>query len=777
MDLLIVESPAKAKTLGKYLGKDFSVLSSYGHVRSLPSESGSVDPDKEFAMHYEVMSRSAKHVEAIVKKVKDVDTIYLATDPDREGEAISWHILEILKKKKALKPTSKVKRVVFHEITKKAVLDAVSNPRDIDMSLVDAQQARLALDYLVGFTLSPVLWRKLPGSRSAGRVQSVALRLIVEREEEVERFKTQEYWSIEAEFGNKKNETFLATLVEYKGEKLEKLTIENKETAYNIIDVLNKKHYSISEIEKKKSTRNPSPPFTTSTLIQEAARKFGFSAKKTSMVAQKLYEGIEIAGEAKGLITYMRTDSVNLSDEAVTDIRGEIEKSFGKNYIPSAARFYKTKSKNAQEAHEAIRPTNITLKPSEIKQYLETDFYKLYELIWKRTIACQMRSAELDVTSVIIKDDDKIGTFRASGSIITFDGFLKIYREDKDDEDEEKTNLLPNLKQGEDLNLENLNGEQHFTQPPPRYTEASLVKKLEELGIGRPSTYPSILSILQERNYVVLEKKRFVPEVRGRIVSAFLVLNFAKYVEYSFTANLENALDDVANGEKLWKAVLKEFWSEFKPKTEEVLKYKNQDVLASLENHLRHFLFPDSPDEVKCPKCSNGTLHLRLGSFGSFIGCSNYPQCDYIQNLGASGNQQEGDEGKDEKIKAEAPQVIGVDEKSGKEIFLKKGPYGHYLQIGEDSLKKRVSLPKMFSPENVDLKIAEFLFSLPKILGKHPETGEEIKLGIGKFGPYVQRGKNFTSVKEKNLMEIDLPQALDIISASANKPKKTFKKK
>ncbi|MBA8667008.1 type I DNA topoisomerase [Holosporaceae bacterium 'Namur'] len=777
MDLLIVESPAKAKTLGKYLGKDFSVLSSYGHVRSLPSESGSVDPDKEFAMHYEVMSRSAKHVEAIVKKVKDVDTVYLATDPDREGEAISWHILEILKKKKALKPTSKVKRVVFHEITKKAVLDAVSNPRDIDMSLVDAQQARLALDYLVGFTLSPVLWRKLPGSRSAGRVQSVALRLIVEREEEVERFKTQEYWSIEAEFGNKKNETFPATLVEYKGEKLEKLTIENKETAYNIIDVLNKKHYSISEIEKKKSTRNPSPPFTTSTLIQEAARKFGFSAKKTSMVAQKLYEGIEIAGEAKGLITYMRTDSVNLSDEAVTDIRGEIEKSFGKNYIPSAARFYKTKSKNAQEAHEAIRPTNITLKPSEIRQYLETDFYKLYELIWKRTIACQMRSAELDVTSVIVKDDDKIGTFRASGSIITFDGFLKVYREDKDDEDEEKTNLLPNLKQGEDLNLENLNGEQHFTQPPPRYTEASLVKKLEELGIGRPSTYPSILSILQERNYVVLEKKRFMPEVRGRIVSAFLVLNFAKYVEYGFTANLENALDDVANGEKLWKAVLKEFWSEFKPKTEEVLKYKNQDVLASLENHLRGFLFPDSSDEVKCPKCSNGTLHLRLGSFGSFIGCSNYPQCDYIQNLGASGNQQEGDEGKDEKIKAEAPQVIGIDEKSGKEIFLKKGPYGHYLQIGEDSLKKRVSLPKMFSPENVDLKIAEFLFSLPKILGKHPETGEEIKLGIGKFGPYVQRGKNFTSVKEKNLMEIDLPQALDIISANANKPKKTFKKK
>ncbi|KIE05587.1 DNA topoisomerase 1 [Candidatus Jidaibacter acanthamoeba] len=777
MDLLIVESPAKAKTLGKYLGKDFSVLSSYGHVRSLPSESGSVDPDKEFAMHYEVMSKSAKHVEAIVKKVKDVDTIYLATDPDREGEAISWHILEILKKKKALKPTSKVKRVVFHEITKKAVLDAVSNPRDIDMSLVDAQQARLALDYLVGFTLSPVLWRKLPGSRSAGRVQSVALRLIVEREEEVERFKTQEYWSIEAEFAAKKNETFLATLVEYKGEKLEKLTIGDKETAYNIIDVLNKKHYSISEIEKKKSTRNPSPPFTTSTLIQEAARKFGFSAKKTSMVAQKLYEGIEIAGEAKGLITYMRTDSVNLSDEAVTDIRGEIEKSFGKNYIPSAARFYKTKSKNAQEAHEAIRPTNIALKPSEIRQYLETDFYKLYELIWKRTIACQMRSAELDITSVIIKDDDKIGTFRASGSIITFDGFLKVYREDKDDEDEEKTNLLPNLKQGEDLNLENLNGEQHFTQPPPRYTEASLVKKLEELGIGRPSTYPSILSILQERNYVVLEKKRFVPEVRGRIVSAFLVLNFAKYVEYGFTANLENALDDVANGEKLWKAVLKEFWSEFKPKTEEVLKYKNQDVLANLENHLRGFLFPDSPGEVKCPKCSNGTLHLRLGSFGSFIGCSNYPQCDYIQNLGASGNQQEGDEGKDEKIKAEAPQVIGVDEKSGKEIFLKKGPYGHYLQIGEDSLKKRVSLPKMFSPENVDLKIAEFLFSLPKILGKHPETGEEIKLGIGKFGPYVQRGKNFTSVKEKNLMEIDLPQALDIISASANKPKKTFKKK
>ncbi len=772
MDLLIVESPAKAKTLGKYLGKDFAVLSSYGHVRSLPSETGSVEPDKDFAMHYEVLSKSGKHVDAIVKQVKNTDTIYLATDPDREGEAISWHILEILKKKRALNSNSKVKRVVFHEITKKAVLDAVSKPRDIDMSLVNAQQARLALDYLVGFTLSPVLWRKLPGSRSAGRVQSVALRLVVEREEEIERFKTQEYWSIEAEFANKKQEVFPATLIQYKGEKLEKFSIPNKETSDNIIEVLGKKQYSITEIEKKKATRNPSPPFTTSTLIQEAARKLGFSAKKTSMVAQKLYEGVDISGEARGLITYMRTDSVNLSEEAIAGIRDEIEDSFGKKYVPSSARIYKTKSKNAQEAHEAIRPTNISLKPSDIKQYLEADHYKLYELIWKRTIACQMKSAELDITSINIEDADKIAVFRATGSIITFDGFFKVYKEDKDDEDDEKTNLLPLLEQGEDLNLEKLIGEQHFTQPPPRYTEASLVKKLEELGIGRPSTYPTIISILQQRNYVAFDKKRFIPEVRGRIVSAFLVLYFPQYVEYNFTANLESALDDIADGEKAWKSVLRDFWDKFKPKTEEVLQFKNQDILANLENHLRDFLFPStSNSEVKCPKCSDGTLHLRLGSFGSFIGCNRYPGCDYIQNLTLA--RQEDGEAPEEKTKRDAPQIVGTDTKSGKEIYLKKGPYGLYLQIGEDSLKKRVSLPSMFSPDSVDLNIAEFLFSLPKILGKHPETNEEIKLGIGKFGPYIQQGKTFISVRKENLMQINLERALEIALSNAKKPKAT----
>jgi DNA topoisomerase-1 len=774
MDLLIVESPAKAKTLGKYLGKDFQVLSSYGHVRALPSETGSVKPEEDFTMQYEVLDKATRHVDSIVKTVKKAENIYLATDPDREGEAISWHIAEILRLKKAIPSKDKMKRIVFHEITKKAVLDALTHARDIDMNLVNAQQARLALDYLVGFTLSPILWRKLPGSRSAGRVQSVALRLVVEREEEIEKFKTQEYWDIEGDFKNTKGASFQATLTHYKKEKLEKFSIPNEATANDIVKELENRKYSITAIEKKKAARNPSPPFTTSTLIQEAARKFGFSAKKTAQVAQKLYEGVEINGEATGLITYMRTDSVNLSSDAVASIRQKIEKDFSSKYLPDSPRMYKTKSKNAQEAHEAIRPTNIFLAPQDIRKFLEDDFYKLYELIWRRTMACQMKGAELDVTTATIEDEDKMAAFRATGSIIVFDGFYKIYKESKDDEEDEQGKLLPPLEKGELTELIKLAGEQHFTQPPPRFTEASLVKKLEELGIGRPSTYPAILSILQERKYVKLEKKRFFPEARGRIVNAFLVLYFKKYVEYNFTATLEDSLDDVANGEKTWKAILKDFWQDFKPATEDVGKIKNQDIVVNLEQYLKSFLFKDTnEDNGTCPKCNTGKLNLRLGSFGAFIGCTHYPNCDYISNLTEVATESEEVA---KPVTGEYPKVIGKDPNSGQDIQLKKGPYGLYLQIGPDSEKKRVSIPKNFTLEQVNQQVAEFLFSLPKLLGKHPETNEDIKIGIGKFGPYIQYGKNYASIKRGDLINIDLPIALEIIEENQRKPK-TVKKK
>lgn len=777
MDLLIVESPAKAKTINKYLGKGFQVLSSYGHVRGLPSEKGAVDPNLDFKMHFSILDKAKEKVDVIIEKVKKANRIFLATDPDREGEAISWHILEILREGKVIENGKTVKRVTFNEITKKAVTEALKSPRDIDMDLVCAQQARQALDYLVGFTLSPVLWRKLPGSKSAGRVQSVALRLIVEREEEIDKFKIEEYWAIDAEFEKDKKHKFKASLAYIDQKRLNKFAFGNKKAAYDTIAAIRELDYKVYNIEKKRVSRNPSPPFTTSTLIQEASRKLGFSAKKTSQVAQKLYEGISIKGDTIGLITYMRTDSVTLSSDAVTMIRKKIENGYGKDYLPSSPRIYKTKAKNAQEAHEAIRPTNIDVEPKAIKNELSDEQYRLYDLIWKRTVACQMRSAELDVTSVDIASDDKYAIFRATGSIIVFDGFYKLYKESVDDSDDEESKILPPLSLEENLKLAEINGNQHFTQPPPRFTEASLVKKLEELGIGRPSTYPNIISILQERQYVLIDKKRFMPEVKGRVVTAFLKLYFAKYVSYDFTANMEEALDNVASGLKPSKLLLEEFWKDFKLKADEVSKNQNQDITKEVEKVLSYFLFKEDK-EHKCPKCKDGELSLKLGSFGAFLGCSNYPRCDYNRALVAVDNKDKAHNAEEAKDEFKLPKIIGA--LNGEEVVLKKGPYGIYLQLGPDNLKRRSAIPSLWKPEQVDLKIAEFLLSLPKEVGLHPETGKTIKLSIGKFGPYLQYDGKFCSIKGVDLMDVDLNKAVEIIKMSTDKHttvKKTMKGK
>ncbi|RZI47758.1 type I DNA topoisomerase [Rickettsiales endosymbiont of Peranema trichophorum] len=791
MKLLIVESPSKAKTLNKYLGKEFVVLSSYGHIRGLPSAPGSVEPDAQFKMHYEMTDKSGEHVKRIVEQAKKAEMIYLATDPDREGEAISWHISEILRMKKAIQPSTTVKRIVFHEVTKKAILEALSHPKDIDMDLVHAQQARQALDYLVGFTLSPVLWRKLPGSKSAGRVQSVALRLISEREDEIDKFQIQEYWSIDALFASTEKdvqEHFSASLTHYKGQKLEKLSIGGSIQAESMLKDLEHNQYSVIDIQEKETARHPSPPFTTSTLIQEAARKLGFSAKHTSRVAQKLYEGIAIGTEVKGLITYMRTDSVNLAKEAIDSIRREIISLYGNERCAPSPRVYQTKSKNAQEAHEAIRPTDIALKPTSIQSYLDADQYKLYELIWKRTIACQMSSAKVNITTILISDQNNTGTFKATGSVVIFDGFYKVYQEGKDEADDEVKDRLPVLHKYEALNTLSMKANQHMTQPPPRYTEASLIKKLEELDIGRPSTYSSIISILQSRNYVALEKKRFIPEVRGRIVTAFLTLYFTKYVEYHFTANLEESLDNVANGQKDWRALLEDFWSDFHLKTKEVMTFDNQGIVTNLESHLQHFLFPPtnpSTDDqtaptTSCPKCKTGRLHLKMGKFGAFLGCDNYPTCTYAKNLDTTNT----DNATSESVKES--KLICVEEKSGKQILLKNGPYGYYLQFGEDATKKgtkkdslvrRVSLPKFLKPEDVTTDIAKSLLELPKILGKDSVTGQNIVLGIGKFGPYLECNKQYTSLRQMNIFEIDLNQAISLIAESAKKKKPAKKSK
>lgn len=774
MNLVIVESPSKAKTINKYLGKDYEVLASFGHVRDLPAKDGSVQPDNDFAMTYVTDADSQKHVTAIAKAAKTADVIYLATDPDREGEAISWHILEALREKKALKKDTQVHRVVFHEITKKAVVDAISNPRDIDMNLVNAQQARRALDYLVGFTLSPVLWRKLPGSRSAGRVQSVALRLICDRESEIEAFVNQEYWDIQAQMLASGSTPIRARLVEWQGKKLEKFDIPNENIAHEIEATLKTKSYKVASVEPKQVKRNPSAPFTTSTLQQEASRKLGFSAKKTMQLAQKLYEGLSIDGETVGLITYMRTDSTHLSGEAIGAARRMIEKQYGPQYVPESPRQYTSKAKNAQEAHEAIRPTDPARLPDHVRGSLEQDMFRLYELVWKRMVASQMASAILDQVTMEFTAHDNSATLRANGSTIQFDGFITLYRESHDDNDadDDESRILPNLTPGTSTEAKEILAKQHFTEPPPRFTEASLVKKLEELGIGRPSTYASIISVLQDREYVKLDKKRFTPESRGRLVNAFLVSFFERYVQFDFTAKVEEQLDEISAGEIDWKHVLRDFWESFSAKIEESKELRITDVLEMLNNTLESYIFPlknGKPDRI-CPVCHVGALSLRLGRYGAYVSCSNYPTCSYTREMSGSGG--EGGEGAPA---MEFPVMLGSDPKTGRPVSMRKGPYGIYVQIdptNEEEKPKRASLLKTMSPETVTLEMALSLLTLPRDLGTHPDTGKPILAGLGRFGPYLLHDGKYTTLKgDDDVLTVGINRAVIVISE--NKKGKT----
>ncbi|MEO9903262.1 type I DNA topoisomerase [Nisaea sp.] len=777
MKVVVVESPAKAKTINKYLGSDYKVLASYGHIRDLPSKDGSVDPDADFAMIWEAQPRAEKQIKEIANAVKGAESLFLATDPDREGEAISWHVQNVLSDRKALKGVD-VKRVVFHEITKRAVLDAIDNPRELDQDLVDAYLARRALDYLVGFTLSPVLWRKLPGSRSAGRVQSVALRLICEREAEIEAFRSEEYWTIDAAFRTKERKNFTARLTHLDGEKLQKFSINTEAAAKAAVERVQGGTYAVRSLEKKQTKRNPYPPFTTSTLQQEASRKLGFGASRTMQLAQKLYEGIDLGGETVGLITYMRTDGVQLSQDAVFAIRDDIGKNFGDRYLPNSPRMYKNKSKNAQEAHEAIRPTDVRRHPREMAARLDKDMARLYELIWKRTVACQMASAELDQTTVTIQAADNRAEFRATGSIITFDGFLKLYQETRDEptqssEQDEDGRLLPAVAEGEALSHEEPKPEQHFTQPPPRYSEASLVKGLEELGIGRPSTYASILQVLQDRNYVILDKRRFVPEDRGRLVTTFLSNFFTRYVQYNFTAELEDALDNIAEGTIAWKKVLTDFWKAFHEAVDKTKDLKISDVLTALDEELGPHFFPvdENGETVRgCPTCSDGRLGLKLGKFGAFIGCSNYPECKFTRQMTQAGD---GSEDGTADL-ANGPRILGKDPATGLDVSIRKGPYGTYVQLGEKTDEvpkpKRASLTKGMNPGDVTLEIALGLLALPREVGPNPESGEIILAGIGRYGPYLKIGSTYVSIPAgDDVLTIGINRAVDLI---ANNPKK-----
>ena len=748
--LLIVESPSKAKTLKKYLGSEFEVLASYGHVRDLIPKNGAVDPANNFAMKYDIIDRNSKHVDAIAKAVKSADSIYLATDPDREGEAISWHIAEILKDKKLLKNKT-LKRVEFNEITQTAVKHAIEHPRDIAMNLVNAQQARRALDYLVGFNLSPLLWKKIRRGLSAGRVQSPALRLIVERELEIEAFKSQEYWTIHLD-ALKHAHRFSAKLIQLNGEKIEQFSVINHDQQADIVGKLllaSTGKTTVSRVEKKQRSRSPAAPFTTSTLQQEAVRKLGFTTSRAMRVAQQLYEGVDIGSGTVGLITYMRTDSFSLAAEAVMSIRDYVKKNFEADYLPKSPIMYKTKAKNAQEAHEAIRPTDIFRTPASMRKYLNDEQFKLYEMIWKRSVACQMSPAKFDAVSVDLAVGSEANLFRASGQTLVFPGFIAVYMEGRDDDnDEDAEAKLPHLETGEILNVEKIYGDQHFTEPPPRYGEASLVKVLEEYGIGRPSTYASIISTLQDREYVLLDKKRFTPTDVGRVVNKFLTEHFTKYVDYDFTANLENALDSVAEGEREWIPLMDEFWQDF-----------NRQIhsKADVDRPGNELL-----DEA-CPKCGK-PLQKQLSRYGSFIGCTGYndtPKCDYKRSLNGVATV-----GTD-------PVVIGTDAGSGKEIYLMNGPYGPYLQVGvavegDKKKPKRVSIPKEIPLANVNIDIANMLLSLPRDLGLHPETGKKIIANIGRFGPYVNHDGKFKSIpKSESVFSIDLAGAVNLL-AQAN---------
>ncbi len=767
MNVVVVESPAKAKTINKYLGSDYKVLASFGHVRDLPAKDGSVRPDEDFAMSWEVDSNSAKRLADIVKALKDSDGLILATDPDREGEAISWHVLEVLRQKKALNGKT-VKRVAFNAITKKAVLDAIAHPRDIDEPLVDAYLARRALDYLVGFTLSPVLWRKLPGARSAGRVQSVALRLVCDREAEIERFVREEYWNIAALLKTPRNDSFTARLTALDGKKLGKLDIKNGEQAGAIRTMLESANFKAVSVEAKPTKRNPGPPFTTSTLQQAASGQLGFSASRTMQVAQRLYEGVDIGGETAGLITYMRTDGVQIAPEAINAARDAIAKSFGAKYVPEKPRYYSSKAKNAQEAHEAIRPTDFSRHPKDVRRFLDEDQARLYELIWKRAIASQMQAADIERTTVDIEatNGSRAAMLRANGSVTKFDGFLAAYMDHREEEDDdEESAKLPEIRSGEALAREKIDATQHSTEPPPRYSEATLIKKMEELGIGRPSTYAATLATLRDREYIIIDKRKLIPEAKGRLVTAFLESFFERYVEYDFTADLEEKLDLISDGKLSWKEVLRDFWRAFSGSVEDIKELRVTNVLDALNEELAPLVFPareDGSDPRSCPTCGTGTLSLKLGRYGAFVGCSNYPECKYTRQLGGEANG--------ETAASDEPKPLGKDPFTGEEITARTGRFGPYIQRGEGKEAKRASLPKGWTLDTVDHEKAIALLSLPRNIGLHPETGKMISAGIGRYGPYVSHDGTFANLENvEEVFSVGLNRAVSVLADKQSK--------
>jgi DNA topoisomerase-1 len=743
-NLLIVESPAKAVTLKKYLGKDFEVLATYGHVRDLLPKSGAIDTEHDFAMQYEVIARNSKHVDAIAKAAAQAEHIYLAPDPDREGEAIAWHVAELLKSKRNIK-NKPMQRVVFYEITQSAVREAVANPREISIPLVNAQQARRALDYLVGFNLSPLLWRKIRPGLSAGRVQSPALRLIVERELEIEAFRSQEYWTVHLD-SQKSGQPFTAKLFQYQGKKLDQLSIASEAEYQKIFDKVSaaKLPPRVVRVEKKAKQRHAAAPFTTSTLQQEAARKLGMSTDRTMRIAQQLYEGVDIGGQTVGLISYMRTDSVTLAQEALREIRDYVTAQFAPDYLPKAALVYKSKAKNAQEAHEAIRPTSIARTPDTMREFLAPDQARLYEMIWKRTLACQMAPARFDTVSLDIRLGGDDTLFRASGQTLVFPGFIAVYQESVDDSEEEESKKLPPLEEGDTVALERLYGEQHFTQPPPRFSEASLVKTLEEHGIGRPSTYASIISTLQAREYAMLDKKRFKPTDVGRVVIRFLTEHFTRYVDYGFTAQMEDELDEISDGKRDWIPVLNDFWHPFAALIEDKKNIERKDVTQELIDE-------------DCPKCGK-PLSMRLGKRGNFIGCTAYPECDYTRNLANTVDA------------GEARKELGDDPVSGLPVLLLRGPFGYYVQLGEVEVgakvkPKRISWPKELPPEDADLAAATKLLQLPKDLGLHPESGKKVIVNIGRFGPYIGHDGKFKSIpRTDSVFTIQLERAVELLA-------------
>ncbi len=774
MNLVIVESPAKAKTINKYLGSDYTVLASYGHIRDLPSKNGSVDPENSFKMIWEIDSFSKKYLKEITDTARNSEKIILATDPDREGEAIAWHVKEFLNEKKLLKD-KKVERVVFNEITKTAVTNGIDNPRNIEKELVDAYMARRALDYLVGFNISPILWTKLPGSKSAGRVQSVALRLLTEREHEIEVFKPNEFWTLNLNFLTKENLSINTSIIQLDDKKIEKFSFKNKEDINNALDLIKNKKYNITDIISKIYTRNPSGPFTTSTLQQTSSSKLGFGASRTMQIAQRLYQGIDIDGETVGLITYMRTDGTNISKDAVATFRDFITQNYGEIYLPPAPLNYSgKKAKNAQEAHEAIRPTEIGRVPEDMKKYLSTDQYKLYNLIWSRSLSSQMESAKFDRKTITIISEDNKNICKASGSTLKFDGFLKVSRLDENKDDE---NILPEVDKGE-VEFNDFKDEQHFTQPPPRYSEASLVKKLEELGIGRPSTYASIISVISNRGYADIENKRFFPTDRGKLLSAFLEKLFSKYVDYDFTAKLEDQLDDITAGKENWIKVLEEFWRDFNLNVSEVKEKRTREVLDMLNESLGSLIFEVDKDgkiNRKCKLCDSGQLSLK-NSFrgGAFIGCSNYPDCKFTRPLSKSKAAQQ--------LTLAEPKLIGQND-IGKDIYLKNGRFGPYLQyekeiddVEEEKKKKKrlkkeennfknVSIPKGIDIKSIDLDRAKYLCSLPISLGKNPENDKDITVNVGRFGPYLKcENKSARLENVEEIFSIGLNRAVTLIA-------------